>query len=223
MGIFRSGLWVRLAHFLFFSVGLRGFLRFVIGLQYGHQPESMNNRQCIYVANHNSFLDTFAIFSALPRCKIQQTYSLAARDYFDQRPVLKWFAERVMRSIFIGRGVGKKNGNEDFDAIDELLQRGESLILFPEGSRGEPGKMAPFKKGIAAILQKHPHIPYVPIYLHNAGMVLPKGDWMPIPFECSIQFGEPVWKVGDTDAILTDIRQKILELKPEIIKESSAA
>ena len=75
-------------------------------------------------------------------------------------------------------------GQNPIQAMSASLVKGDSLILFPEGSRGEPQKMQQFKKGVGLLLKKYPNIAYIPVYMTGMGRILPKGERLLIPFDC---------------------------------------
>ena len=107
---------------------------------------------------------------------------LAAADYFLRNRLLGWFATRIMGAIAIRRGgSGRVSGWLDEDPLRDCssaLSRGEILIFYPEGTRGEPEQLGPFKMSLAHLMKKHPEVPVYPIRLQGFGRVLPKGSWM---------------------------------------------
>src|SRR5580658_3236210 len=99
----------------------------------GCTPE---DRQRIFVANHTSHLDFVLLWSALPPTVRAQTRPVAAADYWDRGIVRRFIATRVFRAVLVHRGGRDPHAT---DPMLEALRRGDSLILFPEGMRGDGG------------------------------------------------------------------------------------
>jgi 1-acyl-sn-glycerol-3-phosphate acyltransferase len=96
----------------------------------------------------------------------------------------------------------------------EALDRGESLILFPEGTRGTGEDLQPFKCGIFHIAKARPRVVLVPVWMENAFRVMPKGAPLPIPLLCSVAFGEPTRLRPDEpkESFLARLRDAVLDL-----------
>lgn len=93
------------------------------------------------------------------------------------------------------------------------LEEGESLILFPEGTRGEPEVMQKFKNGIGILLQNRPGTVYIPVFLKGMGKAMPKGDTLIVPVNSSVTFGNPfICKEKDLEKIIEEAEKNILSL-----------
>ena len=97
---------------------------------------------------------------------------------------------------------------------DQRIKEGKSLIMFPEGSRGNPGTISSFKKGIAKLLKENPSVPFIPVYLDGFGRVLPKNKILIVPLICKVRFGSPLFATtNDTRTTLEEVKKEILNLK----------
>jgi 1-acyl-sn-glycerol-3-phosphate acyltransferase len=95
------------------------------------------------VANHNSHLDTVVLMTLVPPRLLARLRPVAAADYFLRNRFVAWFALNVMHILPIRRGAaGRADPLAD---LSEALDAGDILILFPEGTRGEPERLGAFK------------------------------------------------------------------------------
>lgn len=74
----------------------------------------------------------------------------------------------------------------------EALQSGDSIILFPEGTRGHTGEPQKFKSGLFTLARMFPEAVLVPAWIDNVQRVMPKGEVVPVPILCSVTFGAPI-------------------------------
>ncbi|MGY8932284.1 MAG: lysophospholipid acyltransferase family protein [Flavobacteriales bacterium] len=169
----------------------RNFLRLFIGLKYYNNKTLKNKKQFILIANHNSHMDTMAIMSAIPSRYIHRVHPIAARDFFGGSLFKKILMRYLVNAILIKRDRTDPE-NDPIDSMDKMLKKSRSLILYPEGSRGIPGVMSNFKKGLGYLIQRNPDVDVIPVYLDNVYKTLPKGKKIILPYNCSINFGEPI-------------------------------
>ncbi len=198
-----------------YTILMRNFLRIIVGVKFKNAEVLKKNKQFVIVCNHNSHLDTMALLSSLSSGQIAKTHPVAAGDYFGQSPVRAFFTRYFVNAVLIPRTTTKGEQNP-IRVMSEVLKKGDSLILFPEGSRGKPEKMQEFRKGIGLLMKMNPEVHYIPVFMKGMGKVLPRGEKLLVPFDTYVFFGEPtLCKSNDMNEIVSEIEKAILLLKDE--------
>ncbi|HEY2345363.1 MAG TPA: lysophospholipid acyltransferase family protein [Xanthomonadaceae bacterium] len=195
-----------------FSHLLAGSVRVLVGAQprwIGCRPAASLR---IYYANHTSHFDTLALWSALPPKLRANTRPVAAKDYWGSG-IRAWLATKGFNALFIDRNADRSAG-DPLAPLCEALQRGDSLIVFPEGTRRAQALPSAFKSGLFHLASRFPEAELVPVYLDNLYRSMPKGTWLPVPLTCSVRFGAPLERRADEakDAFLERARAAIVEL-----------
>ena len=204
----------RMLQFLFFLFIVKPLVFLVLGVNIRRAQLLPQAGPAIIVANHNSHLDTMVLMALYPLKMIHLLRPVAAMDYFMRNPLLAWFATRIICIIPLQRTVRASGGDPLADSV-AALERGEILILFPEGSRGEPERMGSFRTGIAHLAKRVPGVPVVPVFLHGLGMALPKGEALLVPFFCDVFVGNSIdWK-GDREAFMSALADTMQQLVDE--------
>ena len=169
---------------------LLGLIRILTGSQarwYGCPPKA---EQRIYFANHQSHADLVLIWAALPHELRSITRPIAARDYWTKTPFRQWITTAVFNAIYVVR---ERTADQDpLEPLFEALGQGDSIILFPEGTRGHAEEPAAFKAGLYNLTQRFPNVVLVPAWINNVQRVMPKGEVVPVPVLCSVTFGAPI-------------------------------
>ena len=197
---------------IIYSFFWKNFLKIFIGLKYINEKSLRNKKQFILIANHNSHMDTMAIMSAIPSKYIHKVHPIAARDFFGGSLFKKILMRYLVNATLIKRDREDPN-NDPIDSMNKMLKKSRSLILFPEGSRGAPGVMSKFKKGLGYLIQRNPEINVIPVYLDNVYKTLPRGKNLILPYNCSIRFGDPIeFKSMEMDDILISAEKALQNL-----------
>jgi 1-acyl-sn-glycerol-3-phosphate acyltransferase len=181
-----------------------------------NHPNHRSPAARVYFANHGSHLDFVAIWAALPRDLRNRTRPVAALDYWGGGALRRWIATQLFRSVLIDRKKVTRENNP-IELMKSVLESGESLILFPEGTRSATGELGEFKSGLFHLARQCPRIEFVPVLLQNLNRVLPRGEVLPIPILTTIAFGRPLL-LGEEetrDAFLARARGAIVELQPD--------
>jgi len=199
---------------LFFALLVRPIMLVVLGLNVRRREQLPAGGPAVLVANHNSHLDAVALISLFPLRMLSKLRPVAAQDYFFRNPFLKWFALSIMGIIPLDREVKSKR-KHPLASINEALDRGEIVIVFPEGSRGAPEQLGDFKAGIAHIAKKNPEAPLVPIYMHGLGKVLPKGEALLVPFFLDVFIGEAIQWQDNKKAFMEELSARMTTLAKE--------
>jgi 1-acyl-sn-glycerol-3-phosphate acyltransferase len=177
---------------LLFFICIRIVMLVLLGMNIRRKQLLPTGGPAIIIANHNSHLDTLMLISLFPLRLLPSIHPAAAVDYFLRNPLMAWFSLKIIGIIPVAR---VKTSGKDNPLLPcyAALDRGEILILFPEGSRGEPEQMSDFKKGISFLAERYPDVPVIPVFMHGLGKALPKGDCVLVPFFCDIFVGEPLY------------------------------
>jgi len=146
--------------------------------------------QRIYFANHQSHADLVMIWAALPQELRSITRPVAARDYWTKTPLKQWITTAVFNAVYVDRA--RKGDSDPLAPLDAALASGDSIILFPEGTRGDGEEPQPFRSGLYSLALKFPHVVLVPAWIDNIQRVMPKGEVVPVPILCSVTFGAPI-------------------------------
>lgn len=191
---------------------IRPLLRLLFGVNLVGRENIESLEQFIMAANHNSHLDIFLLFSTLSPDKISKTHPVAARDYFENPPWLFKTVQFLLQPVWVDR---THIGNDAIKAMLRLLDQGDSIIIFPEGTRGEAGELQDFHGGIGLIARKNPDVPLVPVYLEGPERAFPKRAAVPLPLWNHVTIGPPQLLHGNSRDIATRLHDHLKALADE--------
>ena len=169
---------------------LLGLVRLLVGAHASWQGCGPEPRQRIYFANHASHLDTLVILAALPEALRATTRPVAAADYWGRSAWRRFIAIDCLGAVLVDRA--PRPGSDPLQPLAEILAAGRSLLIFPEGTRGDGVAIAPFKPGLFHLARRFKEVPTVPVYLENLWRVLPKGSLLVVPLVCTVRLGAEI-------------------------------
>lgn len=178
---------------------------------------------CVYFGNHVSHGDFALIWAVLPAAQRARTRPVAGADYWEKGMLRRYVGRKVVRAVLIEREREKRTV-DPIAQMSDVLTGGESLIIFPEGTRNQTDQvLLPFKSGLYHLGKAHRDLPLVPAWIDNLHRVLPKGELIPIPLLCTVHFGAPltVAQGEDKDEFLERARIALLAQRPAHIVEAS--
>ena len=193
---------------------LAGITRLITGAQGHWKGCPPKAEQRIYFANHQSHLDWVLIWAALPRELRASTRPIAARDYWTAGRFKHWITREVFNAVYVSRT--RTDDQDPLEPLAEALRRGDSLVMFPEGTRSNKGEPQAFKSGLYHLAGQFPQVQLVPAWIDNVQRVMPKGEVVPVPVLCTVTFGAPVMPMPGEDKrdFLARARQAVVDLRP---------
>ncbi|QQZ42102.1 1-acyl-sn-glycerol-3-phosphate acyltransferase [Pseudomonas sp. SK3(2021)] len=173
--------------------------------------------QRIYFANHSSHGDFVLLWASLPPALRKVTRPVAGADYWQARPLRRYIINRVFNGVLIDRE-RKEPVDNPLQPMLDALANGDSLIIFPEGTRNlEEEGLLPFKSGIYHLAKSYPQAQVIPVWIANLNRVMPKGRFLPLPLLCTTSFGAPLsLEDGESkEQFLERSRAALLAMAPE--------
>lgn len=174
-----------------------------------------NHNVRIYYANHTSHLDGIVLWSCFPKSLRHSIHPVAAKDYWSKTKFKRFIAKDVFNSVLINRR--PTSYDNPIDTLEAMLSTKQSLIIFPEGTRGDGMDVDAFKSGLFYLAKRFPQVEFVPVYLNNLNRVLPKGSKLIVPIICSAVFGNaisPLQEGESKEVFLARAKDALKELMP---------
>ena len=167
------------------------------------------SRPYVLACNHQSVIDTPALFRAVP---IPLHFVL--KQEMTKVPFVSWYA-RAMGMVFIDRGNARDSRRRLLE-LAEKVRDGATLCAFPEGTRSVDGSVGPFKGGLFQLAMTA-GVPILPVSLDGSGAVLPRGGFAVRPGIIRVRFGTPIETAGlgpdERQALARRTRDEVVALK----------
>lgn len=201
-----------LEHFV--AATICNFAKLLTGVRARWLDGLPDNKVRIYFGNHRSHGDFVLIWASLPNRTRRATRPVAGADYWLTGGLRSYIINRVFRGVLVDRLLGRSS--DPIGQMSAALAGGDSLILFPEGTRNLGDGLLPFKSGLFHLAKANPGIEMIPVWIENLGRAMPKGSLVPLPLLCTITFGLPVTLAPEEnkETFLSRARQALLDLAP---------
>ena len=195
---------------------ITGFTRLITGAQARWIGCAPTPTQRIYFGNHASHADFVLIWSSLPPAMRRRVRPVAGADYWEKGAVRRFLIHEVLNGVLIDRGGTAPREEDPIAIMVAALDAGDSLILFPEGTRNTTeAPLLPFKSGLYHLARARPDVELVPVWIENLNRVIPKGEYVPLPLLCTVTLGEPIVLAAGEDkaTFLARSRDALLALR----------
>lgn len=161
----------------------------------------------IYVANHSSYMDIPCLFAGLP----VNLYFIAKAEV-KKIPFVGLFM-MATRMIFLDR-TSRQQSIKSMNSAGELIKKGKSVLVFPEGTRSRTGALKNFKKGVF-MLAYNSGLSVVPVHLEGTNHVMPSNSWMVKPGQVKMTIGQPICSsdFSDIHSFMDHTKESMLALK----------
>jgi 1-acyl-sn-glycerol-3-phosphate acyltransferase len=165
----------------------------------------------VFVANHASSLDIWAMFLVIPR-----RIRMIAKKQLARIPLFGW-GMWAGRFIFIDRQNGVA-ARRSIDQAGERIHNGESVLVFPEGTRTRDGSLGPFKKGSFHLAVKA-GVPIVPVALRGTRELMPRGSILLRAGTVKAIVGEPIATQGLSDEERATLNERVRAIIEAMLAE----
>lgn len=173
-------------------------------------PEYDSTQQSVYMMNHTSVLDAHAALHAVP----QPFCGIMFKHHFD----IPVYGPLMARAGGIGVERGKLKQSEQVARdFRDRIDRGMSILGFPEGRRTQNGRVLPFRSGLFR-MSRDAGVPVVPLMVRGLWGVLPKREWIVRPGKIEIFVGPQIETEGATDDEMNELANKMQTLTADFVE-----
>ncbi len=205
---------------IFFILIVKPVVLILLGLNVRGWQHMPKQGPAVIVANHNSHLDTLVIMCLFPLSMLHKVRPVAAADYFLKPGFMSWFSLRCCGILPLDR-TGNTAREELFTGCEAALDDGDILIIFPEGSRGDPENLSQLRKGVYYLVNEREDTPVIPVVTHGLGRALPRGEALLVPFNCDVVLGEPIHHFDNADQFVTQVTDEFEQLLSQCMTRAS--
>lgn len=202
----------RTIRIIFLACLVRPLMRLLLGRCVKGRERLPIAGPAIIVANHNSHLDILYLIAIMPFKSLSLLRPVAAADYFCSTRLSAWLSSTLLGIIPLER----KRSSFHADPLAgpaAALEQGEIVVIFPEGSRGEPEALGQIRPGVAHLAKRFPQVPVVPVFMRNLGRSLPRGTFVLVPLCGKAAVGEELRYSGDVKQFTADIAATLQQLE----------
>ena len=166
-------------------------------------PEKMN-KNYIIMANHQSAFDIFLIYGYLPFY-----FNFLSKKEVFEIPIFGR-AMKILGTASVDRG-NRQGLKDTIKEMEECLARGASILIFPEGTRSEDGKILPFKKG-GFLLAKKVKTEILPVVIVGTKDIMPKKSIWVTPFrKVKFYILEPISETENYNELMERVRNLMIK------------
>jgi len=203
-----------LLKYLFFFLIVKPFVYIVLGISVKNPQNLPRKGPAILIANHNSHIDTLVLMCLFSTSQLLKVHPVAAADYFFNTKFRSFMFRTLIGAIAIKRERTKNSQEDVLAEAKQNLKNGHILIIYPEGTRSLDGEIRGFKVGAAHLAKSNPDVPVIPIFINGPDKIMPKSDFLPVPFICDVYIGTPMYLGADSKAEFTEkLFQEVLRLQ----------
>jgi 1-acyl-sn-glycerol-3-phosphate acyltransferase len=164
------------------------------------------DRPVIFAANHQGAADILIVLAYLP-----VGFRFAIKKELFQIPVFGWYLKRagyfsIDRQLVL-------SAYRTVETIIEIIKAGESVLIFPEGTRTRTGELGNFRRGsLLAALKSG--APIVPVAISGSYNIMPRGTWLIHPAQVKLSVGKPIEikTEADYDSKVQEVRDSIASM-----------